>query len=168
METLIKVLNAIIAATGIATDAIVQVLDRTIVVIQNVSKRIITLFLDIFRLLFYLFPFVLFVSIGASKHWWFLSGIGIFFLIFGAFLFIRDFLVAFKSKSIEDRTDAKTEKAGTIIVIMVILNIVTVGYAVLYYFFDISIEQVIGPVLRDWVNSIMKSIPPNNAINSGK
>nr|VFK39374.1 MAG: hypothetical protein BECKTC1821D_GA0114238_100610 [Candidatus Kentron sp. TC] len=155
MESVIKILNTIIAAIEIAIDEVAKVLDRAIVAIQSVSRKVISLFLAMFRLIFYLLPFVLFIVIGASKQWDFLFYIGIVVLLFVAVLFVRDFLVAFKEENIEDQKEARIEKAGRVIFIMIILNVLTVGYAVLYYFFNINIEQLLGALLQGWADEVI-------------
>ena len=151
---MIRVLNTVIAAIGIAVDAMAKFLDRAIVAIQRVSRKIVTLLLAIFRLLFYLLPFVLFIVIGLSKNWPFLYVIGAIVLVFAAILFVRDLLVAFKEDSIEERKEEKIEHAGRVIVIIIILNILTIGYAALFYFFNISAEQLGAPVLQRWIGSL--------------
>ena len=80
-------------------------------------------------------------------------------LVFVAVLFMRDFLVAFKEENIEEKKEAKIEKAGRVISIMIVLNVLTVGYAILYYLFSINIEQVVGAVLQGWINEIIKLYP---------
>ena len=159
MEKIIKILNAAIDAIEIAIGAIAKVLDRAIIAIQSISRKIISLFLAMFRLMFYLLPFVLFILIGQSKDWALLKYIGIVVLIFVAVLFTRDFLVAFKEDNLEEKKEAKIEKAGRVIFIMIVLNVITVGYAILYYFFNINMEQVVGTVLHGWVNEIIKLYP---------
>ena len=159
MEKIIKILNTIIGAIEIAIDAIAKVLDRAIIAIQSISRKIISLFLSMFRLMFYLLPFVLFILLGQSKDWVLLKYIGVIVLVFVAVLFMRDFLVAFKEENIEEKKEAKIEKAGRVIIIMIVLNVLTVGYAILYYFFSINIEQVVGAVLQGWINEIIKLYP---------
>ncbi len=155
MEKIIKVLNIIISAIELAVAAIARILDKAIVAIQTVSKKIISLFLSIFRLLFYLLPFILFILLGSSKNWVFLYVLGIIVLILVGILFIRDFLVAFKENELGDEKELKVEKAGRVIIIMTILNIVTIGYAILFYFFNISIEKTLYAIVNNWVNTII-------------
>ncbi len=69
MEIVIRVLNAIIKSIEMFINAIVKVLDRAIVALETVSKKIISLFLSFFRLLFYILPFILFVTIGSLNNW---------------------------------------------------------------------------------------------------
>lgn len=147
MEIVIRFLNAIIKSIEILINAFVKVLDRAIVAIETVSKKIMSLFLSFFRLLFYILPFILFVIIGSSKHWSLIYYIGVVVLGLVFVLFVRDFLITFKDREEEEKS-SKIEKAGRIIVIMIILNIITVTYSVVYYLFGISSEEYIRNVLK--------------------
>ena len=147
MEMVIRFLNAIIKSIEILIDAFVKVLDRAIVTIETVSKKILSLFLSFFRLLFYILPFILFVIIGSSKHWSLIYYIGVVVLALVFVLFVRDFLITFKHSK-EEGKSSKIEKAGRVIVIMIILNFITVTYAVVYYLFGISSEEYIRNVLK--------------------
>ncbi len=151
MEKIIRALNLAINAIEIAVDAIIKVLDRTIIAIQRVSREIISLLLSIFRLLFYLLPFVLLVIIGLSKDWTLLYAVGGIILLFTATLFIRDILEVFREDDIKEEKEKKSEKAGRVIITILILNIVTVGYAALYYLFDISIEQLGNSIIQPYI-----------------
>ncbi len=147
MEIVIRFLNAIIKSIEILINAFVKVLDRAIVAIETVSKKIMSLFLSFFRLLFYILPFILFVIIGSSKHWSLIYYIGVVVLGLVFVLFVRDFLITFKDREEEEKS-SKIEKAGRVIVIMIILNIITVTYSVVYYLFGISSEEYIRNVLK--------------------
>jgi len=147
MEMVIRFLNVIIKSIEILIDAFVKVLDRAIVTIETVSKKILSLFLSFFRLLFYILPFILFVIIGSSKHWSLIYYIGVVVLGLVFVLFVRDFLITFKDRK-EEGKSSKIEKAGRVIVIMIILNFITVTYAVVYYLFGISSEEYIRNVLK--------------------
>ena len=147
MEIVIRFLNVIIKSIEILINAFVKVLDRAIVAIETVSKKIVSLFLSFFRLLFYILPFILFVIIGSSKHWSLIYYIGVVVLGLVFVLFVRDFLITFKDREEEEKS-SKTEKAGRVIVIMIILNIITVTYSVVYYLFGISSEKHIQNVLK--------------------
>jgi len=147
MEMVVRFLNAIIKSIEILIDAFVKVLDRAIATIETVSKKILSLFLSFFRLLFYILPFILFVIIGSSKHWNLVFYIGVVVLGLVFVLFVRDFLITFKSRE-EEGESLKIEKAGRVIVIMIILNIITVTYSVVYYLFGISSEEYVRNVLK--------------------
>lgn len=147
MEMVIRFLNAIVKSIDILINAFVKVLDRAIVVIETVSKKIMSLFLSFFRLLFYILPFILFVIIGSLKHWSLIYYIGVVVLGLVFVLFVRDFLIMFKDRE-EKEKSSKIEKAGCVIVIMIILNIITVTYSVVYYLFGISSEEYIRNVLK--------------------
>ena len=146
MEMVIRFLNIIIKSIEILIDAFAKVLDRAIDAIETVSKKILSLFLSFFRLLFYILPFILFVIIGSSKNWSLIYYIGLVVLGLVFVLFVRDFLITFKDK--EEKKSSKIEKAGRVIFIMIILNIITVTYAVFYYLFGISSEEYIQNLLK--------------------
>ena len=148
MEIVIRVLNAIIKSIEMFINAIVKVLDRAIVALETVSKKIISLFLSFFRLLFYILPFILFVIIGSSNHWSLIYYVGIVVLGLVIVLFVRDFLIAFKNREEVEEKSSKIEKAGRVFVIMLILNIITVTYSVFYYLLDISLEEYIRDALK--------------------
>ena len=147
MEMVIRFLNVIIKSIEILIDAFVKILDRAIVTIETVSKKILSLFLSFFRLLFYILPFVLFVIIGSSKHWNLIYYIGVVVLGLVFVLFARDFLITFKDRK-EEGKSSKIEKAGRVIVIMIILNFITITYAVAYYLFGINSEEYIRKALK--------------------
>jgi len=103
MEMVIRFLNVIIKSIEILIDAFVKILDRAIVTIETVSKKILSLFLSFFRLLFYILPFVLFVIIGSSKHWNLIYYIGVVVLGLVFVLFARVFLITFKDRKEEGK-----------------------------------------------------------------
>jgi len=148
MEIVIRVLNAIIKSIEMFINAIVKVLDRAIVALETVSKKIISLFLSFFRLLFYILPFILFVTIGSSNNWIMIYYIGIIVLGLVIILFVRDFLIAFKNREEVEEKSSKIEKAGRVFFIILILNIITVTYSVFYYLFGIRSEEYIRNALK--------------------
>lgn len=148
MEMVIRVLNAIIKSIEMFINAIVKVLDRAIVALETVSKKIISLFLSFFRLLFYILPFILFVTIGSLNNWIVIYYIGIIVLGLVIILFVRDFLIAFKNREEVEEKNSKIEKAGRVFFIILILNIITVTYSVFYYLFGIKSEEYIRNALK--------------------
>jgi len=148
MGIVIRILNAIIKSIEIFINAIVKVLDRAIVALETVSKKIISLFLSFFRLLFYILPFILFVTIGSSNNWIMIYYIGIIVLGLVIILFVRDFLIAFKNREEVEEKSSKIEKAGRVFFIILILNIITVTYSVFYYLFGIRSEEYIRNALK--------------------
>lgn len=148
MEIVIRVLNAIIKSIEIFINAIVKVLDRAIIALETVSKKIISLFLSFFRLLFYILPFILFVTIGSLNNWIVIRYIGIIVLGLVIILFVRDFLIAFKNREEVEEKSSKIEKAGRVFFIILILNIITVTYSVFYYLFGIRSEEYIRNALK--------------------
>jgi hypothetical protein len=155
MQTIIKILNLIITSVEIAIDAFIKVIDKSIIAVQSVSIKIVELFLHVFRLLFYLLPFVLFSFIGFSKDWLIMFYIGVGTLGLVIILFIRDFLVALKEND-NTSEQQKTPKAGRVIIIVLILNLISIGYALPYFLFDFSLENSHYDEIQKWIERALK------------
>ncbi len=148
MENFIRFLNFIIKSIEMLINSFVKVLDRAIIALETVSKQIISLLLSFFRLIFYILPFILFVVIGSSNDWILIYYTGIAVLALVIVLFLRDFLTAFKNKEEAEEKSPKIVKSGRVTLIMFILNILTVSYSVIYYFFGIHSEEYVRNALK--------------------
>jgi len=142
-DLLIKALDNLIKGVDIALNSFYKFLDYLIKAFEEVSKKILQLIANIFRLGYYILPFIFMIILGARKGWNWMSITGWSVLILVTILFFRNFIAEFRGK-IEHELEKPIIHARKIFVIVLLLNILLGGYTIAYFVGGVSIEQFIA------------------------
>jgi hypothetical protein len=141
LDKLVRALDLLGKTVEIFLSAIFKMLDYLIKTLEEVSKKILSLITSFLKLLFYVLPFVLMIVIGRLKEWtWMeITGYSVIGLVF--ILFMRDFISL--SRGTQAAQPEKSPYSRRVFLIVLVLNILLVGYSLMYYVAGINSEQYV-------------------------
>lgn len=156
LDSVVKSLDRIINMLDIALNAFYKFLDYLIKTFEEVAKKILDLLTNLLRVVFYVLPFIFMIVIGSQKNWLWMSITGWAVIIFVIVLFFRDFMAEIKgdNKSLAQNLPKQSKRA---FVVILILNLLLVSYAFIYYFIGVNPEQ--------YVLELFKEAPANEKAN---
>lgn len=142
LDTTIKTLDRFIKTLDIVLNSLYKLLEYLIKTFEDVSKKILNLLTNVFRVLFYVLPFLLMILIGHQKDWKWMTLTGWTILILVMILFLRDFMAAVRGIS-ANKEEEKSIYSKRGFYVVLILNILLASYSVSFYLVGISPEKCI-------------------------
>jgi hypothetical protein len=142
LDTIIKVLDNLGRFVEVLLNSLYKLLDYLIKAFEEVSRKILNLITTILRLMYYILAFILMIILGPQKHWGWMTITGWSVIILVAILFTRDFIAEFRGRK-ESAPQQALSNPRRVFITVLILNLLMVGYSLLYFIGGISVESLI-------------------------